>query len=158
MGLTSRAQRYLSTLKRGRPVPIGIVAEVYNETTALSYVWRDFHLRFAGYEEEIGEDKAVWGLAHAEPLWGEPWEVDLEPDGSDLLIVCADVHPSYNYVLNWYTDTCPEAEGHVSYSKSKSRGICFLARHAQNRSWKIQFKTGENRRCNLREVWGCSST
>jgi hypothetical protein len=143
MSLTSRAQHYLATLKRGEPVPIGIVAESLQRNNCPFFdVWKEFHLRFAGYEEEIGAEKAVWGLAHADPLWGEPWEVDVEPDGPDLLIVCADVHPSYNYVLDQHGEFPAFGGGGPceSFEIKIERDSAFWQAELENRSWTIEPK------------------
>jgi hypothetical protein len=64
--------------------------------------WLEFHDRYAGYEEPLGRDKAIWGIIHPRGTWikGRIANVDKEPKEDRWYVTCADVHPSYNYLLD----------------------------------------------------------
>lgn len=100
--LTDRANEFLATLERVPFVPTKYVEELLLDGCCPSVdKWLEFHEKYAGYVEDLGKDKAVWGLVHREPRWLEPLsaEVDYDKKENSYDIVCADVHPSYNYIL-----------------------------------------------------------
>src|SRR5690554_4111493 len=101
--LTDRAERYLETLDRVNFVPTEEIERILLENGhPCIRGWLDFHEKFAGYVEFIGQDRAVWGLAHESPSWMDPLSVEVEYDKKEGVfdIACADVHPSYNYLLS----------------------------------------------------------
>lgn len=101
--LTNRARKYLATLKRVSFVPTKQVENLLSDCGCPCISkWLDFHEEYAGYVEVLGKDKAIWGLAHEKPTWQDPFSVDVDYDKkeSSYDIVCADVHPSYNYILS----------------------------------------------------------
>ena len=101
MALSERAQSYLATFNRRQPVPVGLVADALARSGCPRLDrWLDFHSRFAGYEELIGRDLAVWGIVHAEPTWLDPDEATVELRDGEWRVICADVHPSYDYWLD----------------------------------------------------------
>lgn len=99
--LTRRAESYLATFVR-RPAPsVQAVSESLARVGAPAFpAWLDFHAQFAGYEEVILNEIAIWGLIHTAPTWLDANEVTVEHDGMNWRIVCADVHPSYDYWLD----------------------------------------------------------
>jgi|SRR5690554_3035512 len=100
--LTDRARKYLATLKREPFVPTKQVERIFIDSECPFFEnWLEFHEKYAGYVEVLGNDTATWGLVHREPGWLAPMgiEVDYDKKEDGYDIVCADVHPSYNYVL-----------------------------------------------------------
>jgi hypothetical protein len=101
--LTKRALTYLSSLTR---LPHTSVADV--QATLCSQglpcfpPWLDFHDRFAGYIEVLGRDRAIWGITHVDGTWLREGlaDVDKELYEDRWYVRCADVHPSYNYLLD----------------------------------------------------------
>lgn len=100
--LTDKAKKYLSTLERRPFVPTEDVEKIILDSGYPCFPkWLDFHEKYAGYVELLGKDKAVWGLAHQSPTWLGSLAVEVSYDKKENSydIVCADVHPSYNYVI-----------------------------------------------------------
>jgi hypothetical protein len=103
MPLSPRATAYLSTLRRTEPVPTRVVEDLLRASLAAPpATWLDFHERFAGYVEPLGNEAAAWGLTHRRSHWYTPMTVSIEgslqPEAG-AFIACADVHPSYVYKL-----------------------------------------------------------
>ncbi|MCX2794703.1 hypothetical protein SAMN05660479_02242 [Microbulbifer thermotolerans] len=101
--LTDRAKKYLATLERVPSIPTREIERILsdNEYPCIPE-WLEFHDRFSGYIEPLGLDRAVWGLAHNSPVWMDSFSVDVECDKIEgtFEVVCADVHPSYNYTID----------------------------------------------------------
>jgi hypothetical protein len=100
---TDRAQKFLATLERTRPIPTKEVeAIILRQGFPCFPPWLEFHERYAGYIEPIGRDTAVWGLIHRESHWHTPGEATIDhfEENDEWEIICAEVHPSYNYTLN----------------------------------------------------------
>ena len=100
MTLSRRAEKYLGTLKRVTPVPTSTVKEALIRAGApVHEAWVEFHERYAGYIEPLGNERAVYGLVHVDSEWLPPGEVSYEADGDEDFIACAEVHPSFDYTL-----------------------------------------------------------
>jgi len=100
--LTTRANNYLKTLKRHPSIPAKEVeAIIRGQGFPVFDPWLDFHERYAGYEDIIGQDWAIWGLVHEASYWLAPREADIDRElyEETWYITCADVHPSYSYRL-----------------------------------------------------------
>jgi len=99
--LTPLASKYLMTLKRRPSIPVQEVeAIIRGQGFPVFDPWLDFHDRYAGYEEIIGRDGAIWGLVHEAPQWLPSREADIDHElWEEWYVTCADVHPSYNYRL-----------------------------------------------------------
>jgi hypothetical protein len=101
--VSPRALAYLATLPRREALGKDALAEALGRAGCPVHdAWIDFHARFAGYEETIGRDWAIWGIVHAAPCWLSPHEALVnEPDSGDprLSVMCADVHGAYGYSL-----------------------------------------------------------
>jgi hypothetical protein len=103
--LSQRAQDFLASLRRDDPVPVEQVVKLLAEQGIDPIpAWIEFHERYAGYWEDIGSDDfAVWGLAHkqVQGVASTPNSVyvDKTTDGRPVTIMCADVHPSWDYLL-----------------------------------------------------------
>jgi hypothetical protein len=101
MALSNRATLYLSSLERLQPLPLARVLEAFERRNiAPRDHWLEFH-EALGYIEKIGKDRAIWGLIHVASQWQQPSDLWIEKDGAELVIACADVHPSYDY---WITE------------------------------------------------------
>src|SRR6185295_3182144 len=103
--LTERARKYLATLQRMEAIPTrDAEASLRQQEVPISPAWLDFHDRYAGYVEPMGHDVAIWGLIHREPTFLEAGRVSVDhivqPDLDEWYVVCADVHPSYQYELD----------------------------------------------------------
>ncbi len=97
--ITRLAELYLASLKRVDIVPIDAVRTLAaKQGIALTEPLIQFHERFAGYTEQMGRDVAVWGLVHARPQWLTPYTLEVF-DAGEVLMACADAHPSYDYTL-----------------------------------------------------------
>src|SRR3954466_614631 len=60
---TAPAVRYLATLQRVEVMTTREAeASLREQETPVSPAWLDFHDRYAGYIEPIGQDIAIWGL------------------------------------------------------------------------------------------------
>ncbi len=82
-------------------MPVDSVADALRrEGLPLHDVWLDFHVRFAGYEEPMGYERAIWGIVHVDPQWQDPHEVWFTRRGDRCAVACADVHPSFDYRLD----------------------------------------------------------
>jgi hypothetical protein len=108
MALTQRAQVWLSTLSRERPLPTRIVEELIRDAGGTPHpVWLDFHDRFGGYIEAFGAGEvAIWGLARAKDavpanVFGQPDQVFIRPaEGAEPeSISCAEANPVHGYEL-----------------------------------------------------------
>ena len=101
MALTSRARSYLVTLERRPAVPLARVVEALARAGCPPLApWLDFHERYAGIVDPLGRDEAVLGLVHAAPYWRRANEVDVDEEGGERQILCAEVHGSYDYTLD----------------------------------------------------------
>jgi hypothetical protein len=129
--LTERATRLLSTLQR---VPALATREVEailaGEGEPAAPAWLTFHDRYAGHVEVFGHDAAVWGLAHEESPWLGPRGVYVERDVENgrptRAILCANVHPSYQYML--YDDGAFLGHGeHDSFERHLERWAAYRA-------------------------------
>lgn len=102
--LSPRAQKYLAQLHRDEPVPVAKVEQIIIAQGYPAYpAWLAFHDQFAGYHESIGSGNlAIWGLAFAKPRksGGDAYKVYVTMHkGAPAFIACADVHPSFDYML-----------------------------------------------------------
>jgi len=143
MTLSSRAESYLAALTRGTFVPVERVAEALQRTGCPGFdTWLNFHARYAGYEEELGLETAVWGIVHNDPTWLDPGEATIERDGTRLYVVCADVHPSFDYSL--YSDGEFSSTGGggrcESFDIKVERSSVLWEATAGGRSWELDFE------------------
>ena len=140
MDLSTRAVAYLATLKRHSAVPVEQVAEALKRAnTSVFESWMEFHERFAGYEEIIGHDTAVWGIVHAQPRWGLlPHEAWVRSKADDWLVACADVYPSYDYNLNSTGEFISHGGGglHASFVKRVERAALGRDAASGGRKWR----------------------
>ncbi len=102
--LTERAQKYLASLDRIRPVPTAEVERVLrNQGSVCPPVWLDFHERYAGYVEPMGgTDTAIWGIVHENSYWLAPGQAHIAESREvdvNWFVACAEVHGSYVYEL-----------------------------------------------------------
>lgn len=140
MNLSSRALAYLATLRRVDHVPVGEVSEALKRAGCpVVDVWIDFHMRFGGYEEVIGDEIATWGIVHSAPQWLDAGEVSFELRGDMLRIVCADVHPSYDYWLNSNGEFVGLGGGAPceTFDVKIERDAMFWEATAQDRPWSL---------------------
>lgn len=101
LSLSTRARTYLASLRRGESVPVERAAEALRRAGSPVFDrWLDFHDRYAGYQEILGDETSVWGIVHSDPFWLDPGEAVVERDGALWRVVCADVHPSFDYWLD----------------------------------------------------------
>lgn len=105
--LSDLARRYLASLPRDVAIPTSRVEQgLIDEGIPVFDTWLEFHENYAGYRERIGGDGCRWGLLHEKLIYCpnaiDEVIVDAQLDPSDGLwyIYCADVHPSYNYMLD----------------------------------------------------------
>jgi hypothetical protein len=101
MPLSTRAQAYLATLCRYPAVPVADVAEALRRAECVPYPsWLDFHERYAGYVDPLGQESAILGLVHRESYWLTPGEASVEQqDDGRYSVTCAEVHASFDYRL-----------------------------------------------------------
>jgi hypothetical protein len=103
--LSKRAQDFLASLRRDDPVPVeDVVKLLAAEGIGPVPAWIEFHQRYAGYWEDIGAgDFAIWGLAHKQVQadYSVPNSIYATKTsaGEPVSISCADVHPSWDYLL-----------------------------------------------------------
>jgi hypothetical protein len=100
---SERAERYLKTLERRSAVSTAEVEAILARQDVAPFApWLEFHERYGGYVERIGSDIAVWGIVHAHPAWLAPLAAEVSHEASDgrWYAACADVHPSYPYLLS----------------------------------------------------------
>lgn len=139
MDLSPIAVAYLATLKRYPAVPVIQVVEALKRANCPVFdCWLDFHARFAGYQEIVGHDTAVWGIVHANPRWALlPDEAWVKADGNDWLVACADVHPSYDYNLNSTGEFVSYGGGgeHESFAKRIERAALGWDAAVGGRKW-----------------------
>jgi hypothetical protein len=146
MSLSSRALTYLATLKRGEQVPIERVAEALEISGCPTFAkWIDFHSRFAGYEEEIGRDTAIWGILHSAPTWIQAGAAEVERDGDLWRVTCADVHPSYGYWLDSDGRFGGSGSGgpFQTFDVKVERNAVFWEAIKGGRSWVMDFNLGK---------------
>jgi hypothetical protein len=102
MPLSPRAQAFLAALRRRPAVPVAEVATAIREDGSTPYdVWLDFHQRYAGYEQPMGQDTAIWGIVHSDSYWigSGKASVRREKNGA-WSVICAEVHGSYDFRLH----------------------------------------------------------
>lgn len=101
MPLSPRAQAFLAALRRHPAVPVSQVADAIREAGCAPYdTWLDFHERYAGYEQPMGRDTAIWGIVHANSYWIGPGKASVKrkSDGT-WTAICAEAHGSYDFRL-----------------------------------------------------------
>jgi len=101
MPLSERAQAFLAAQRRRPAVPVAQVAAAIRETGCDPYdVWLDFHERYAGYEEPLAVDTAIYGIVHTDSYWINPGKARVKrgPDGK-LYVTCAEVEGRYHFRL-----------------------------------------------------------
>lgn len=143
MSLSSRAQVYLASLRRGSFVPVARVIAALERARCPAYdSWLDFHARYAGYEEILGNETAVWGIVHADPFWLDAREASVERDGAQWRVVCADVHPSFDYWLDANGEFSSSGGGGRcgSFDMKVERDSVLYEASAGNRSWELDFE------------------
>ena len=139
MRLTPRAISYLSSLLRHDPLSTEEVADALDRAGSPRFdAWLEFHSMFGGYEEVIGLERAVWGIAHADSFWVDPYEAAVERNGSRWRVFCAAVHPSYDYWL--YSDGEFRSSGglYESFATKVERDALFWQACMGNRSWTLE--------------------
>ena len=102
MTLTDRAIAYLATFSRQpAPSPSVLEAALRVRNQPVFDAWLAFQYKYAGYVEPLGHDTAIWGIIHEQGTWLKSVP-DVEHDlvEEQWLVRCADVHPSYNYLLD----------------------------------------------------------
>lgn len=102
MPLSLRAEAFLAALRRHPAVPVSQVADAIREAGCTPCeVWLDFHERYAGYEEPLGKDAAIYGIVHANSYWLGPGKASVRKgtDGN-YSVICAEVHGSYDFRLH----------------------------------------------------------
>jgi hypothetical protein len=138
---------YLATLRRGDPVPVEVVESSLTKAGSPVFdQWLNFHSRFAGYEEVIGNEVAIWGIVHADPHWLTPYEVTVKFGKDGWRVVCADVHPSYDYWLDSKGQMVGLGNGgpFETFDVKVERDAVFWEACAQGRSWGIDFPLTES--------------
>ena len=106
--LSQRAQRHLNSLERAPTIPVATVRQALLDGGYPVYdCWLEFHDRYAGYTEDMGSDGVIWGMMHAHARFvlgekGRALNAEAYLDESDGLwyAEAADIHPSYNYVID----------------------------------------------------------
>lgn len=101
--ISPRLTEFLASLTRLDAVPVADVERMLLDAGGpVPPIWLDFHERYAGYVLELGDDSGVLGLAHERGTWLEPHALRLfrRQDRRVWGIACADIHPSYEYVLD----------------------------------------------------------
>lgn len=153
MDLSQTATAYLATLKRHPAVPVAQVVEALKRANCPVFeCWVEFHERFAGYEEVIGRDTAIWGIVHAEPWWALlPYEAWVQANGNDWVVACADVYPSYDYNLNSAGEFVSYGGGgqHESFAKRIERSALGWDATVAGRKWKQDCKLRDKVKENL---------
>lgn len=140
--LSPRAQRYLAKVPRGSAVPVERVAEALREIDAPVFdVWLDFHARYAGYVESLGNDSAVWGLAHTDSYWQNPMAASAKRYDTGWRVVCAEAHPSYEYWLheNGEFSSCGGGGRCESFEVKLERDGVVYETFTEGRSWTLDF-------------------
>jgi hypothetical protein len=140
MSLSQRAQAYLATLRRGAFVPLDRVVDALKQAQYPTFdAWLEFHARYAGYEEHLGNDMAVWGIVHEHPYWLGPMEVLAEREDSKWRVTCAEVHPSYDYWLSSDGEfsSCGGGGRCESFDLKIERDALVHEAFAENRSWEF---------------------
>jgi len=131
--LSERAQRYLSKLKRIKPVPTEEVERSLQRQEVECFpVWLEFHERYAGYVQEQGFAIAVLGIVHARTAWFTPGEAEVSrsyDNNADWYVWCAEAHPSFEYRLgdNGFFRHCPPASRFEVYLERGAAKLEFLA-------------------------------
>jgi hypothetical protein len=147
VSLSTRAESYLATLRRGEHLSATQLAEALCAGGyPLVKEWLDFQSRYAGYEEIIGRERAVWGIVHADATWLEPYEVVAEQEDRQWHVMCADVHPSYDYWLDAKGQFVGVGGGGQceSFDVKVERDSIFWSVTASNgRRWEIDFDVVE---------------
>ena len=160
MNLSPTAVAYLASLKRHRAVPVAQVAEALKRAGCPVFEsWLEFHERFAGYEEVIGRDTAIWGIVHTEPRWALlPNEAWVKANGNDWVVACADVYPSYDYNLNSAGEFVSYGGGgeHESFATRLERRALGWDAAAGGRKWKQDSELRDKIKGNL-EAFVCWS-
>jgi len=100
--LTPRAVSFLATLERRPSIPTERVEALIVAGGYPCFApWLAFHERYAGYLEVFGQDWAIWGLIHENPVWLLPNKPDIDRESEDTWYArCADAHPTYQYQLD----------------------------------------------------------
>jgi hypothetical protein len=138
---------HLATMKRGSAVPLEAVNAALKRAGCPAFdPWLDFHSRYAGYEEVIGNEVAIWGIVHSKPLWLDPNEVTVAFVDEGWRVVCADVHPSYDYWLDSKGQMVGLGNGgpFETFDVKVERDAVFWDACAQGRSWEIDFPLTES--------------
>jgi hypothetical protein len=84
---------------------------------------------------------ARWGLVHHQPEWLAPGEVSIERRGEQWRIVCADVHPSYDFWLHSNGEFSSLGGGghYENFDVRFERGAVFWEGTTQGRSWRMDW-------------------
>lgn len=142
MSLSPRALACLASMRRNDPVPVSEVVEALKREGCPAFdTWLDFQARYGGYEENLGDDVAIWGLMHREPAWLAPGEVSVERRGEGWRIECADVHPSYDFWLHSNGEFVSTGGGghYQTFDVRVERGAVFWEGTTQGRSWRMDW-------------------
>lgn len=141
MNLSARAQTYLGRLHRSEPLSSDAVAEALRAAGVPRFAsWLDFHDRFGGFHEVIGKDTAIWGIVHAHPTWLSPGEPEAERDESGWRVMCADIHPSYDYWLTERGEFVGTVENDICENfdvKVERNALLWSVSEAMGRKWSI---------------------
>lgn len=102
MPLSPRAQAFLAALRRHPAVPVAQVAAAIREAGCTPFdTWLDFHERYAGYEQTIGRDTAIYGIVHADSYWIGSGKASVRKSGNGAWsVTCAEVHGTYDFRLH----------------------------------------------------------
>lgn len=138
--LSPRGRAYLESMSRVDHASSEVVAGLLlAEGCPVAAAWLEFQDAFGGYVEPIGHDVAIWGVVHSDPDWLLPDSVEVEHKaGSAWRIVCADVHPSYDYWLDETGQFVSVGSGRYEKFKTKvERNAVFWEMVSSGRTWTI---------------------
>ncbi|WP_394831323.1 hypothetical protein LVJ94_32915 [Pendulispora rubella] len=90
----------MATLPRHEPLSVdALVDALHRDGLQPCDAWLEFQARYAGYEENLGNESAIWGIVHRDPFYLAANEVVAGQVRGRVVVMCADVHPSFEYSL-----------------------------------------------------------
>jgi hypothetical protein len=140
--LTPRAEKYLTTLRRHPAVPVERVAEALRRAgCAPNPIWLDFHERYAGYQEPLGNESAIFGIVHADSYWIPPGEACVEEENGRYSVMCAEVHGSFDYRLedDGAFSSCGGGGPCASFDGKIEQNAVFVETRTDGRRWVRSF-------------------
>src|ERR1700736_364664 len=139
MPLSPRARAWLEKLHRRQPVPVEQVATALVDAGCPAFeTWLDFHRRYAGYEEPLGNNVAIWGIVHDHAWWAAPGVADVTRGRDGRWSVrCAAVHGTYDYRLDPDGGFRSFGGGGPceSFDVKVEQSAFFIARRSDGRTW-----------------------